>query len=61
MNFTNWRKSTRSEKASDCVEVSVTSSAVGVRDTKNRSAGHFAVTPTTWAAFVDHIKAGRYE
>lgn len=53
----NWRKSTRSDRE-ECVEVALTPQAVGVRDTKNRAAGHFTVDAARWGAFLDVVKAG---
>lgn len=53
MKITAWRKSSYSTGAQqECVEVGVAPGAVGVRDTKNREAGHLAVSRTAWAAFV---------
>lgn len=46
-----WRKSSHSSHEGQCVEVGTAVDAVGVRDTKNRAAGHFAVRPTTWRTF----------
>lgn len=54
-----WRKSSRSSNGGQCVEVAVTDAAVGVRDTKNRGQGHFTVDRGQWAAFLNHVKAGR--
>lgn len=53
MKIAAWRKSSYSGGAQQaCVEVGVAPGIVGVRDTKNREAGHLAVTRTAWAAFV---------
>ena len=50
-----WKKSARSEGANNCVEVALTAKVIGVRDTKDRPAGHLAVTPSTWAAFLAQL------
>lgn len=56
MKFTAWRKSTYSSDGNaQCVEIGVAPGAVGVRDTKNREAGHLAVSRTTWKTFVRHV------
>ncbi|WP_307867865.1 DUF397 domain-containing protein [Umezawaea beigongshangensis] len=49
----NWRKSSRSVEGTnaDCVEVAVTPSVVGVRDSKNPAA-ELAFSPVRWNAFV---------
>lgn len=46
-----WRTSSFSAGDGNCVEVAVMGPGVGVRDTKNRRAGHLTVTPSTWRAF----------
>ncbi|MDP9644303.1 hypothetical protein J2S53_004248 [Actinopolyspora lacussalsi] len=52
-----WRKSTRSSGgANNCVEVGFATSAVLVRDTKNREGGLLALSPTTWQSFVGTLK-----
>jgi hypothetical protein len=56
-----FRKSTRSDNTSSCVEVANLAGEHGVvlvRDTKNRDAGVLAFAPGEWAAFVSSIKAG---
>lgn len=50
-----WRKSSYSSGGeANCVEVALTS-LVGVRDTKDRAAGHLAVAPNAWAAFLSKV------
>jgi hypothetical protein len=56
-----WRKSSRSGQGgnSNCVEVAVAASAVGVRDSKNQGGGHLVFAGTAWRAFAEGVKAGR--
>ena len=57
-----WRASSRSSgSGGQCVEVAVTSAAVGVRDSKDRGAGHFAVAPGRWMAFTARVKTGAFD
>lgn len=56
-----WRKSSRTNDTGQCVEVALTSQAAGVRDTKNRAAGHFTVDATQWSAFLSQVKAGTFD
>ncbi|WP_019856035.1 DUF397 domain-containing protein [Actinopolyspora mortivallis] len=56
-----WRKSSRSANNAHCVEVALTSEAVGVRDTKDRQGGILTITPTAWAGFVERLKTGDYD
>lgn len=48
-----WRKSQASSANNACVEVALTPDAVGIRDTKDRAAGHLALTPGSWSAFLE--------
>lgn len=47
-----WRKSSFSGGGNNCVEVAPSASVVGVRDTKDRAAGHLTVSASAWAAFL---------
>lgn len=48
-----WRKSSYSGGTNGaCVEVAVSTEAVGVRDSKNNSGPTLAFKPTAWRAFV---------
>ncbi|EOD69276.1 DUF397 domain-containing protein [Amycolatopsis vancoresmycina] len=53
----SWRKSSYSGSDANCVEVSSTSTTVGVRDTKDREGGHLTIPASAWTAFIH--SAGR--
>ncbi|GAA1984531.1 hypothetical protein GCM10009754_72410 [Amycolatopsis minnesotensis] len=46
-----WKKSSRSQQSTSCVEVNL-GVMVGVRDTKARDAGALRVPASAWRAFV---------
>ncbi|MFF7589333.1 DUF397 domain-containing protein [Kitasatospora purpeofusca] len=53
-----WRKSTHSgAEGGECVEVAETTSAVLVRDSKDKSGPHLTFSPAAWAAFVAYAQA----
>ncbi|MER7077450.1 protein of unknown function [Saccharopolyspora kobensis] len=58
---TSWRKSSRSQQVSACVEVAPTAYGAAVRDSKDRAAGYFTTTADQWRSFVTAVKAGRFE
>lgn len=51
-----WRKSSFSGNGNECVEVGTASDVVGVRDTKDRSAGTLRFTPDVWRAFLSNVR-----
>jgi hypothetical protein len=51
-----WRKATLSNGSGNCVEVAL-GPVIGVRDTKDRSAGYLALTPGSWQAFLAEVAA----
>jgi hypothetical protein len=50
--FSNWRKSSRSSAQANCVEIAVAPTAIGVRDTKDRTGGTLAFPTSAWHAFL---------
>ncbi|PWW54177.1 DUF397 domain-containing protein [Actinokineospora spheciospongiae] len=59
---TGWFKSTRSGGANEgCVEVRITPSTTGVRDTKNRTGGALSLRSAAWGTFVTGAKDGRFD
>ncbi|RCW40032.1 uncharacterized protein DUF397 [Halopolyspora algeriensis] len=59
---TGWFKSSRSSGASDnCVEVRITGTGIGVRDSKDPDGDTFSFTPRTWRAFLDRTKHGDFD
>ena len=59
--ITGWRTSTRTQGQGQCVEVGFGTERVGVRDTKNRAAGHLTVEPQRWQEFVSGVKRGVFD
>ncbi|MER7016179.1 DUF397 domain-containing protein [Saccharopolyspora sp. NPDC000359] len=60
-NITDWRTSTRTQGQGQCVEVGFGGDCVGVRDTKNRSAGQITVAVQRWHEFVSSLKHGCFD
>ncbi|MEV8438863.1 DUF397 domain-containing protein [Actinosynnema sp. NPDC051121] len=54
-----WRKSSRSASAAQCVELAVTERVTGVRDTKNRDGGTLEFGAKAFAAFLADVKRSR--
>jgi hypothetical protein len=57
----NWRKSSASGNAQDCVEVAVQGPSVLVRDSRARAAGHLALAPAQWQALLKAINNGELD
>lgn len=58
-NNRKWRKSSRSNSQSACVELSVTSTCAEIRDTKQRDGGIVSINGAAWTMFLADLKAGR--
>lgn len=56
-----WRKSTRSNQETNCVEVgTLAGGGAAVRDTKHRDLGYITTTPHQWATFIKALKEDRF-
>jgi hypothetical protein len=57
VEFSVWRKSSRSGNGANdaCVEVALAGVAVGVRDSKNRGGTHLVFDDQTWRVFVKSV------
>ncbi|WP_435876063.1 DUF397 domain-containing protein [Saccharopolyspora shandongensis] len=56
----NWRKSSRSQNTTDCVEVGRVAFGAAVRDSKDRGAGYFTATHDQWSAFIAAVKGDHF-
>ncbi|APU16065.1 MULTISPECIES: DUF397 domain-containing protein [Actinoalloteichus] len=56
---TIWRKSSRSQNTTNCVEIGRTPGRVGIRDTKNRDGGTLIVGRADFSSFLRAVKADR--
>jgi hypothetical protein len=55
-----WKKSTRSG-GNGCVEVNLALPEVGVRDSKDPASPEISFAPESWRAFVEQVRAGKYD
>jgi len=51
-----WRTSSYTANGSNCVEVALSADDVLVRDSKAPRCGNLAVSPVSWAKFLDDVK-----
>lgn len=51
-----WIKSTFSDAGQNCVEVAHLTPGIGVRDSKNPTGPALLLPPTTWTAFITHLR-----
>ncbi|GAA1383824.1 DUF397 domain-containing protein [Catellatospora chokoriensis] len=57
-----WVKSSRSDsQGGQCVEVAVTPTAVGIRDSKDRDGAVLTFATDDWTAFLTGVKAGEFD
>jgi len=54
-----WHKSSFSDHNGSCVEVALTGTAVGIRDSKDSGSAPLTVDPAGWANFLATVRAGR--
>jgi Domain of unknown function (DUF397) len=60
--YTGWRKSSYSNNSGNCVEVTGTGPAVGVRDSKQHARGPvLEFTRAAWEAFIRAAKGGEFD
>jgi hypothetical protein len=59
MIIETWRKSSKSNSQSACVELSVGLARAGVRDSKNRDGGVLRFDPASLGAFLASVKEPR--
>lgn len=57
--FQEWRKSSRSNAESACVELSISPAHADVRDSKNRDGDTLAFAPKFFQAFLASVKDPR--
>lgn len=52
-----WEKAPESGNTGECVEVGLTATATGVRNSRSPQAGHLVVSATTWGRFTRIVDA----
>lgn len=57
----SWFKSSRSAGNGACVEVAITSTYIGVRDSKDKTGPALAVDRRAWSEFVHAVRSGTFD
>ena len=57
LSLAQWRKSSYSGNSGNCVEVAITGSLIGIRDSKNPSGPTLMVTREYWREFLATVKS----
>jgi hypothetical protein len=55
----NWRKSSASAGAGECVEVATSGQSVLTRDSRDQSGAVLAFTPAQWLGLLQRIRNGK--
>ena len=56
----SWRKSSRSQQETACVEIAPVETGAAVRDSKNPAGGYLTASPAQWRLFIAAVKEDRF-
>lgn len=56
-----WRKSSRSGRTDECVEVAGTQGSTAVRDSKNPRGAQLRISAERWQSFLVRLRGGHYD
>lgn len=56
-----WRKSSRSGRTDECVEIAEAGGSAAVRDSKNPRGAQLRVSAGSWQSFLAQLKEGHYD
>jgi hypothetical protein len=59
--YSDWRKSSYSGSQPNCVEISASSAAIRVRDSKHRRGPTLGFARADWTQFAEAVSQGRFD